>query len=351
MNNRNRPTAKNLNRGSWQRWVPSGAALIGLGLRTAFGCDLCAIYRAADAKGDFGSGPTATLAMQHVAYRNAQFNGESFERPNEDFLDRWMIHLVAGWNFTENFGVSLNLPQVVQRYQRRELQNGILPRTLRGTETGMGDASLAGRWRIFEHSGNEWNYSLNLMAGVKLPTGNTDWIEDLERQVLTYESLVGPGHSHDAFGQVVSGVHPVDLSLGSGSFDGIFGAASNARWRRAFFNAQLQYYLRSEGAGSYQNANDFMLSGGPGIFIWVSNRSTLSAQCQVAYETSGSDELLDRASTHMGMTAWYMGPVLVWTWKSQFSLLAGADLPVRIANRGFQNVANYRVNLSATYRF
>ncbi len=133
--------------------------------------------------------------------------------------------------------------------------------------------------------------------------------------------------------------------------DGIFAGASNARWRRAFFNAQFQYYLRSEGAGSYQNANDLMVSGGPGIFLWVSNRSTLSTQCQMAYETSGCDELLDSASTHMGMTAWYMGPILVWTWKSHFSRLAGAELPVRIASRGFQNVAIYRVNLSETYRF
>lgn len=314
-------------------------------------CELCAIYRAADARGDYGSGLTATAAVQYVSSETAQFNGERFVRPDEDYLHRWTAHWVVGLNLDERFGVSLNVPQIFQSYQRREFENGFFPRTLTGSESGIGDVALVGRWRVYQKSDMNWGVTLNLLAGVKLPSGDTEALEDQERQLRTYEGVVGAGHNHDALGQVVSGVHPRDLALGSGSVDGIFGLASNARWKRAFMNAQFQYYLRGEGAGSYRYADDLMLGGGPGVFLWVRNKTTLSAQFNAAYETMGSDELSGKASTHTGMTGWYLGPVFVWTWKSHFSALAGFDMPVRVANRGFQNVPDYRVNASVTYRF
>lgn len=317
----------------------------------ASACELCAIYRAADAKGDFGSGITATLAGQFVPNRTVLFNGTEFKRPGSDYLDRTTIHAVVGWNFAEDFGVSLNLPEVIQSYQRFEFENGIRPRTLRATETGLGDAALVGRWRFLNHSAMQWGGSLNLLAGVKMPTGDVGHLENQEAQVRAYEAIVGPGHNHDALGQVQSGVHPANLSLGSGSVDGIVGLTGSLRWKRAFLNAQFQYYLRSEGAGEYRNGDDLIASGGPGFFVYVTPKSSLSLQGNVTYETSGSDELLGRRSVHTGMTAWYGGPVINFTWKSRFSALASVDVPLAIANRGFQNVPDYRANLSLTCRF
>jgi hypothetical protein len=42
------------------------------------------------------------------------------------------------------------------------------------------------------------------------------------------------------------------LALGSGSYDGIFGASLNTRWQRWILNGQFQYYLRTE---EHLNAN------------------------------------------------------------------------------------------------
>lgn len=328
------------------------AGVLALGVATsAAACELCAIYRAADARGEYGSGVTATASVQYVASDSAQFEGTTFHRSDEDYLHRWTTHLVAGWNVGERFGVSLNVPQIFQSYQRRELENGVFPRTLSGDQSGLGDLALVARWRALQWSSMDWGTSLNLLAGLKLPSGSAEALEDQERQVLAYEAIVGPGHDHDALGQVVSGVHPRDLSLGSGSIDGIFGLAGNVRWKRAFMNAQAQYYLRSEGAGSYQYADDLILSGGPGVFLWVQTKSTLSLQLNASYETMGSDTLLGRTSTHTGMTSWYLGPIVAWTWKSQLSVQAGFDIPVQVANRGFQNVPDYRCNAGVTYRF
>ena len=52
-------------------------------------------------------------------------------------------------------------------------------------------------------------------------------LHDEAVQVRRYNALVGPGHVHDALGIPVSGVHARDISLGSGSFDGIFGTTLN----------------------------------------------------------------------------------------------------------------------------
>ena len=63
---------------------------------------------------------------------------------------------------------------------------------------------------------------------------------------------------------VESGVHGHDLALGSGSFDGIVGTGIYTRWTRAFFNASMQYAIRTKGDFDYQYANDLTWFGGPG---------------------------------------------------------------------------------------
>ena len=45
-----------------------------------------------------------------------------------------------------------------------------------------------------------------------------------------------------------SGIHGHDLTLGSGSFDGIIGTGIFARWRQGFLTANVQYAIRSKGA-------------------------------------------------------------------------------------------------------
>jgi hypothetical protein len=51
------------------------------------------------------------------------------------------------------------------------------------------------------------------------------------------------------------------------------------------------------------------------------------------------------------MTAWFVGPQATFTWSNHLSANAGADLPVRIANNGFQYVPDYRFHGGFTWRF
>lgn len=326
-------------------------ALAGLGGVAATGCDLCAIYRAAGARGEYTTGFTFTVSEQYTQFGTEQFNGAEFHRSDPDYLNRSMTHLVGGWNFSERGGVSLNLPIVHQSYRFNELVGGFSPNRRDTTETGVGDVALVGRWQIYDVMADPWGFTANLLGGIKFPTGDTLHLEELQRSIDHYEAIVGPGHNHDALGPVVSGIHLHDITLGSGSVDGIFGITTTTRWKRAFLNMQAQYYLRTEGAGHYKFADDIIVSGGPGGFLWVDKKGTLSLALNALYETRGSDEFRGRPSVHTGLTLWYLGPQITFTWKSRFSAQVGMDMAVRAAGRGFQNVPDFRLNATGTWRF
>ena len=331
-------------------WLPKVAAAMSLAT-VSLGCDLCAIYRAADARGEFTPGSVWNVSEQFTHFGTEQFNGVEFIRPNPDLLDRSITHVVGGWNFSERFGVSLNLPVVHQSYRFTRMTGGFTPTPREGSETGIGDLTLVGRWRVVGVSSMDHGFTVNLLGGIHVPTGDTAHLEELREDIDHYESVVGPGHSHDALGPVVGGVHLHDLSLGSGAVDGLFGIAASARWNRYFWNTQAQYVARTEGAGHYRFADELILSGGPGGFLWLNNKGTLSLALNTAYETRGSDEFRGRPSIHTGQTVWFLGPLLTFTWKSHFSAQVGGEAALRAAGRGFQNVPDYRINAALSWRF
>jgi hypothetical protein len=322
-----------------------------LGANSGTACDLCAIYRAADARGEYSSGINVSLAQQYIPFHTEQFGGTKFERPDAETLDRAMTHVVVGWNATETLGFSANLPIVHVRYDYNQVTDGFTPVRTRGSDTGLGDLALVGRWQAWNRSTAERGVVLNVLGGIKLPTGDADALDLQADSIDRYESIVGPGHDHDALGQVISGIHLHDLALGSGSVDGIIGLAGQFRWKRVFLNHQWQYYIRTEGAGNYRFANEFIASGGPGAFVWLSKSGSLSLQFNTVYDSRGSDEYRGRESVHTGLTAWYAGPQCVLTLGGSFSCVASVDIPLQITARGFQNVPDYRLNGSLNWRF
>ena len=141
-----------------------------------------------------------------------------------------------------------------------------------------------------------------------------------------------------------------DLSPGSGSYDGVFGLTWRSRWQRWFFNAQLQYYLRTEGEATFRYGDEFMVSGGPGAYVLTGKIGTLSLQLNAGYDTMARDELLGLESDYSGMTAWYLGPQLALS-VDRFSAVAGVDMPLHITSNGLQNVPDFRLHASLSWRF
>src|SRR5207249_2073356 len=123
------------------------------------------------------------------------------------------------------------------------------------------------------------------------------------------------------------------------------------RWSRLFANAQFQYYLRTHGESGYRFGDEWMLSGGPGLFLWLHETFTLSLQALGSYDSMDPDIVLNRKNGNTGLRAIYLGPQLNLTIGERFTLNVGADLPVHIDNDGLQNVPNYRLHGGISFRF
>src|SRR5205814_2323887 len=70
-----------------------------------------------------------------------------------------------------------------------------------------------------------------------------------------------------------SGIHGHDLTLGTGSYDGIFGEQVSLRYESFFFEQNLQFTLRGDGLHQYHFANDLSWSGGPGYYLVRNSRA------------------------------------------------------------------------------
>ena len=329
--------------------------LVFAGATVAKSCDLCAVYRAADAKGETGAGFGVTIAEQYIPYRTSQVNGEEVDPANPDWVDSSVTHFVFGYNVSSRFGLSLNVPLVSQQFKRTDLEYSLTAPpvifTEQATETGLGDMSLIGRFAVFQKMEMEYGLVVNVLGGVKFPTGNDERLDDEIEQTEIYTELLPPGTPHDPLSHSISSVHQHNISPGSGSYDGIFGITLSGNWQRLFLNAQFQYYLRTEGRSGFKYGNELMISGGPGVFILLNKSYTLSLQAFALYDDMSEDELLGVRSTATGLTAWYLGPLVNFTWGSHLSANIGVDLPLSIENNGYQSVPNYRLHGGVSWRF
>jgi hypothetical protein len=324
-------------------------------------CELCAIYNANGANGQYTGGLTLSIEELYIPYDTTQLDGRPIDLPYPNYLNSSITHLVGTYNFTERLGVSLNLPLIYNSFERTDLTYfppGVIPfgtsklTTEKGQEFGPGDMALIGRWTAYQLSTMRASINLNLLGGIKFPTGDSSRLDQEVQQDQVYLSyFVPPGTPHDPLSHSISPIHQHDLALGSGSVDGIFGATVNARWKRLYFSTQFQYYLRTEGTAGFQYGDELMVSFGPGVYLWLSEEQTLALRAAATYQTMAEDKIQGQESELTGQNAWFMGPQLIFTWGYHFSANAGIDLPLRIENRGLQNVPDYRVAGGISWRF
>jgi hypothetical protein len=332
--------------------------LTSIGAASSLACELCAVYNAGSARGESSRGFLLGISEQFTSYRTSHSFGEDIEVEPPDYLDNSITHIVPTYNFSSRFGVSLNVPLVYNSFRRIDTRYFSDPKQLpvqeieESSEFGLGDIALIGRVTLFEKSEMEYGILINLLAGVKFPTGDSSRIADEVEQSRIFESFA-PGTEHsDPISHSGAGVHQHMLAAGSGSYDGIFGLTVNTRWKRWFFNSQFQYYLRTAGEEDFKFGDELMVSGGPGHYLVLHDDWTLSLQLNAIYETEGRVRLLDRESARTGMIAWYLGPQFAVTWGEHFAANAGVDVPLRIKSYGqLQNVPTYRVHAGLNFRF
>lgn len=284
-------------------------------------CDLCSVYSASEANGS-GKGYFAGVASQFTEFGTLQSDGSEISG-NGEYIDSFITQIFGGCNFNKFIGVQLNVPLIYRAYGDNSHDNSV---------GGIGDISLVANVALIQKMADDWTFSWTALAGIKLPTGDSS-------ELNTPDSALPEG----------IGGH--DIALGSGSFDGLLGTGFYARWKRAFFSGQMQYGIRSEGDFRHQYANDWTWSGGPGVYLALADRYTLSLQVECSGETKGHDTFDGTQDPDSAETIVYLGPTIAFTWLEDFSAHVGVDIPVSRENTGTQVMPDYRVHAATTWRF
>jgi hypothetical protein len=165
-------------------------------------CALCAIYNANSAVSGSGKGFSFAVSEQFIPYRTVQFNGREVPPSilDQAFVDSSMTHLVPTWSFSKTFSVSLSLPVIHKEFKRfQRTATGNL--TESGTESGLGDLSMIGRYRVFQASQGKAAISVSVLAGVKFPTGDAGRLEEEVDVTRALDAIYGVGHQHAVGGR------------------------------------------------------------------------------------------------------------------------------------------------------
>src|SRR6202011_3105043 len=207
-------------------------SLSGVSLRMSQACDLCGCYTpqvevmpAMEPAGSksWSNGLYGAVAEQFSHFGTVLVDGREGSNPTGQYENSSITQLVVGDTINDRFALQLNIPLIYREFKRPE---GFA--IDRGTESGLGDVSLLLKTvafhyssparRAFEFDGKnpvaiehepDFTFSGVLLTGLKFPTGDSSRLEE-------------EFHEINVPGAPPSGIHGHDLTLGTGSDDGIF---------------------------------------------------------------------------------------------------------------------------------
>ena len=238
----------------------------------------------------WAAGFYGAVSEQFTRFATLQLDGSEVANSTGQYLNSSITQLVAGYDVTSRFALQVNVPLIYREFKRPE---GF--QIDRGTVSGLGDISLLLKTVLFHYASparrsfdfqdknpvaveHEPDFAVSaiLLTGIKFPTGDSSRLEE-------------EFHEVDIPGAPESGIHGHDLTLGTGSYDGIFGEQMAMRYKNVFFETNVQFTLRGDGTHQYHFANDLVWNGGPGYYV-VRNRDTIfGVQCVVSGEYKDVD--------------------------------------------------------------
>src|SRR4029450_3271004 len=143
------------------------------------------------------------------------------------YLNSSITQFFLGYQSNAPFGLQVNIPFIARPFRR--LEDGRLER---GDSIGAGDLSLIGNLLAFERVTDRSVFLFSLLGGLKLPSGNPDFLsEELDEVTTAAEGQPArlrmrgvPRHSTpggdpdgDHAARQTGGGHGHDPALGSGS--------------------------------------------------------------------------------------------------------------------------------------
>lgn len=286
-------------------------------------CDVCATHVAL---GSWESDHRFSLSLYNQFSR--------FDDGHE--LDSLNSQLAAQWWVSDRFAVQAGAP-----YIRRELDGE--------TESGIGDATLLGIFRVYRSANGGDATIVDIYAGVKLPTGDSDPLK--EDQEAAEEAREHEEHGHDAGGGGhAPHAHGHVIATGSGSTDGIFGARALVKRGRWQASAGAQYILRTEGDHDYEYGDDLILGASARWYALLSDDNSVAIGIDVSSDDREPDSVLGEEGED-NPTAAYAGPAIDVNLGENLSLNAALDLPIAGRNEGLHGAADHRVRLGLGWLF
>jgi hypothetical protein len=333
----------------------------GGGLLTTEACDLCGCYTP-QLEAMPGMEPAASKAWwngfygavgeQFTHFGTVLVNGHEVSNPTGQYENSSITQLVGGYTINDRFALQLNIPLIYRKFKRPE---GFA--IDRGTVSGLGDVSLllkavafqysSPARRIFQFEDNkspvaiehepDFTASAVLLIGLKFPTGDTSRLEE------EFHEMAIPGTPP-------SGIHGHDLTLGTGSYDGIFGELTSLRYKNVFLETNVQFTLRGDGAHQYHFANDLGWTGGPGYYLIRKRDTILGLQFEISGEHKDVDRFRGKPAADTGINSVFLGPRIVAS-RGRWSAEIAGEIPASIDNTALQVVPDYRIRGGISFHF
>jgi hypothetical protein len=334
--------------------------LMVIGLTNAVGCDLCGCYTPQLntmpqmqsssfpwwERGWFGA-----VGEQFTRFGTLQDNGNEVPNPTGQYENSSITQLVSGYQINSRFALQINVPLIYREFKRPE---GF--EIQQGTVSGLGDMSLLLKTVLFHYASpaerdfdvsgknpvaivhqSDFTVSVVLLTGIKFPTGDSSRLKE-------------EFHEIEIDGAPASGIHGHDLTLGTGSYDGIFGGQTALRYKNIFFESNIQFTLRGAGAHDYRFANDLLWDGGPGYYLFNNRDTILGLQFVISGEHKGLDRFRGQPADDTGVTSLFLGPRVVAS-RGRWSASVWAELPAFINNTALQAVTDYRLHGAIAVQF
>jgi hypothetical protein len=320
----------------------------------AAACDMCAcdlpLVRLENHAGWY-----VGASEQYTSYERLRLDGRGIRNAENQYMHSSITQLYLGYDFTNRFGVQVNVPLIHRTYRRVE-ENVVES----GDVSGLGDVSLLAHYSPLRVERGDFILTGRLVAGIKFPTGDSGRLAEEGGHGHAEEEEAGHGHEEAEHAgheheheeeEIPSGVHGHDLALGSGSVDGIFGTDIYMQWKRIFLEAGVQITVRGDGDHDYDYADELSWRAGVGAVVWDKDDLHVALEARFSGETKGEDEFSGERLADTSATNIYLGPHVVATWRDRLSVRAGFDFPVSQENSGVQTTPEMRFQAAIGWQF
>ncbi len=340
------------------------------GAGSAQACDVCGIYSAMQFENPIGGSFRLGASEQFTYLDKIQRDGHYVENVDHQFLKSSVTQVLGQYDLNDSTAFQLVLPVVARDYRR--IEDGA-PAT--GSTSGIGDISLIAHYVPLQYAEGRNIFRLRVFGGVELPTGDAHLLgeEAIPHHADPSDEDDGDSHgdeefdSHDDDGMshhslkhggmdhesgAVNAIHGHDLALGSGSWDFPLGTGLIAQRGKYVAQADAQYTIRTEGAYSYQYANDWVWSTSVGRYLLLTDDSQVSLRARLSGQYKGKDT--GQGGVDYPDTAFngkFIGPELTALFNHAWLGVLGWDVPIDVNNSDLQITPSWRLRAALTYRF